>query len=51
MVVANQEFTPAWGANKKEAEQRAAANALAEMEGHESPFAPEPTDEDDTLAE
>jgi ribonuclease-3 len=31
-------FDPAWGKNKKEAEQRAAANALAEIQGKESPF-------------
>jgi len=32
-------FTPAWGRNKKEAEQKAAANALAELEGENPPFA------------
>jgi len=32
-------FPPAWGRNKKEAEQRAAANALAEIAGEEPPFA------------
>ena len=32
-----QEFTPAWGKNKKEAEQKAAANALAEIEGETPP--------------
>ena len=32
-------FVPAWGMNKKEAEQRAAANALATIEGKEPPFA------------
>ncbi len=31
-------FAPAWGKNKKEAEQRAAANALAEIQGQVSPF-------------
>ena len=31
-------FPPAWGPNKKEAEQRAANNALAQMEGREAPF-------------
>ena len=31
-------FTPAWGKNKKEAEQRAAANALAEINGDDPPF-------------
>jgi ribonuclease-3 len=32
------EFTPAWGRNKKEAEQRAAGNALAELSGDGPPF-------------
>ncbi len=31
-------FAPAWGKNKKEAEQRAAANALAVIAGLEPPF-------------
>lgn len=31
-------FSPSWGKNKKQAEQRAAANALAEIEGVELPF-------------
>ena len=31
-------FTPAWGKNKKDAEQRAAGNALAELEGSPPPF-------------
>ena len=31
-------FQAAWGKNKKEAEQRAAANALASIEGREPPF-------------
>lgn len=35
----NEVFTPAWGKNKKEAEQKAAANALAEIDGDEPPFA------------
>ena len=33
-----QDFAPAWGKNKKEAEQRAAANALAEINGDSLPF-------------
>lgn len=37
-IVHKQSFSPAWGSNKKEAEQRAAANALAEIEGNEAPF-------------
>ncbi|MFO0906501.1 MAG: ribonuclease III [Pirellulales bacterium] len=32
------EFAPAWGRNKKEAEQRAACNALAEINGESLPF-------------
>jgi ribonuclease-3 len=32
-------FTPAWGRNKKEAEQRAARNALSELRGEEIPYA------------
>lgn len=31
-------FSAAWGKNKKEAEQRAASNALAEIDGGEPPF-------------
>jgi len=31
-------FTSAWGRSKKDAEQRAAANALAELRGEEPPF-------------
>lgn len=33
--VGKRRFAPAWGKNKKEAEQRAAANALAEIHGDE----------------
>lgn len=36
-------FEPSWGKNKKQAEQRAAANALASINGEEPPF---PCDED-----
>lgn len=35
-VVGDQEFSAAWGNNKKDAEQRAAANALAEL--HDQPI-------------
>ncbi|MBJ41731.1 MAG: ribonuclease III [Planctomycetaceae bacterium] len=35
------DFTPAWGRNKKEAEQRAAGNALAELENADPPYARE----------
>lgn len=34
----NKDFPPAWGRNKKEAEQRAACNALAAMNGETPPF-------------
>lgn len=37
-VIGKQTFAPAWGRNKKEAEQRAAGNALAELENREIPF-------------
>jgi len=39
--IGDRPFTPAWGNNKKDAEQRAAANALAEL--HHQP-APHPSD-------
>jgi len=39
--IGERSFTPAWGNNKKDAEQRAAANALAEL--HDQP-APHPSD-------
>lgn len=35
------EYSPAWGKNKKEAEQKAAANALAAIDGDEPPFSEE----------
>ena len=34
----DQAFPPAWGQNKKQAEQRAACNALATLNGEEAPF-------------
>jgi ribonuclease-3 len=37
-VIAEQHFTAAWGSNKKDAEQRAAANALAELHHQPLPF-------------
>jgi ribonuclease-3 len=37
--VAGRCFTPAWGRNKKDAEQRAAGNALAELRGEPPPYA------------
>ena len=38
VIIGKQLFAPAWGRNKKEAEQRAAGNALAELEGNAIPF-------------
>jgi ribonuclease III len=40
-VVGSVRFQPAWGRNKKEAEQRAAHNALSELSGEPPPY---PTD-------
>ncbi|MEM9586688.1 MAG: ribonuclease III [Planctomycetota bacterium] len=37
-VIGEQEFLPAWGTNKKDAEQRAAANALASLHDQEPPY-------------
>ena len=37
--VANRTFQPAWGRNKKEAEQRAARNAINQLHGEEPVFA------------
>jgi ribonuclease-3 len=31
-------YSPAWGRNKKEAEQRAARNALSDLSGEPVPF-------------
>lgn len=42
-VLGTQQYPPAWGRNKKEAEQRAALNAISQMSGLEIPF-PEPDD-------
>ena len=36
--VGGEAFAPAWGKNKKEAEQRAACNALCELNGEPAPF-------------
>ena len=36
--VGGRDFEPAWGRNKKEAEQRAACNALAQISGEAAPF-------------
>jgi ribonuclease-3 len=45
-VIGEQEFSAAWGNNKKDAEQRAAANALAELNDEDVPF-PSPSDPDE----
>jgi ribonuclease-3 len=37
--VGRQRYSPAWGRNKKDAEQRAAMNALSELAGEPVPFA------------
>lgn len=37
-VIGKREFGPAWGKNKKQAEQHAAANALAQINGDDEPF-------------
>lgn len=37
-VIGDRQFTPAWGNNKKDAEQRSAANALAELREVPVPF-------------
>ena len=36
--VKKRQFTPAWGRTKKDAEQRAAGNALAELEDRKPPY-------------
>ena len=40
-LVNSSNYSPAWGRNKKEAEQRAACNALAELGGKIAPFVSE----------
>lgn len=37
-VIGRQRYSPAWGRNKKEAEQRAALNALCQLSGEPIPF-------------
>ncbi len=37
-VIADRQFTAAWGSNKKDAEQRAASNALAELHDQPIPY-------------
>lgn len=36
--VGGKQYEPAWGRNKKEAEQRAACNALSQIKGDDAPF-------------
>ena len=36
--IAGKRYAPAWGPNKKDAEQRAARNALSQIDGEEPPF-------------
>jgi ribonuclease III len=40
-VIGSQTFPAAWGTNKKQAEQRAARNAMAQLEGREAPYVAE----------
>lgn len=42
-VIADRQFTAAWGSNKKDAEQRAASNALAELHNQPLPFPTDPS--------
>src|SRR5262249_14344672 len=37
--IGRQRYAPAWGRNKKDAEQRAAMNALSQLDGEPIPFA------------
>ncbi|HEY2159485.1 MAG TPA: ribonuclease III [Isosphaeraceae bacterium] len=39
--IARQKYSPAWGKNKKDAEQRAAMNALSQLNGEPVPFGAE----------
>ena len=41
-VIADRPFAAAWGSNKKDAEQHAAANALAELHGQPMPYPSDP---------
>ena len=44
-VIADRQFAAAWGSNKKDAEQRAASNALAELHHQSIPFPSETSEE------
>ena len=48
-VISDREFTAAWGNNKKDAEQRAAANALAELNEEDLPYPESSADELDDI--
>lgn len=37
-IIGKERFVPAWGPNKKDAEQRAALNALSQIKGRDIPF-------------
>lgn len=43
-IIGGHRYPPAWGANKKQAEQRAACNALFELRGQPAPYAAEAPD-------
>jgi len=45
--VANQQFPAAWGKSKKESEQRAAHNAISDMDGQSVPYPSEESPPDD----
>lgn len=46
-VIGEHQYSAAWGNNKKDAEQRAAANALAELQGRAAPFTDTPAEATD----
>jgi ribonuclease-3 len=51
-MLGNHQYSPAWGRNKKEAEQRAALNAISQMNGLEIPYPAsegDMTDADDSV--
>jgi ribonuclease III len=45
------QYPAAWGNNKKDAEQRAAANAMAQLRGEAAPFSDQPSDSGDHFSE
>ncbi len=50
-VIGDRHFAPAWGSNKKDAEQRAASNALAELHEEPLPYPEQPETDPDPDAE